>query len=96
LLSVNLTVGLTSQSGINPFRLPLLLVLAVDPVLTILALFLFDPSLEFFAFLTAVAHETLLVLESHAKPLLGIAGRAIPEVVSISSELLVYCVRSSL
>jgi hypothetical protein len=45
------------RSRVDALRLPLIQVLAVDPVLAILLLFLFDAPLAFLALLTAVAHD---------------------------------------
>src|SRR5271165_4033371 len=44
-------------SGVHPLRLPLVRIVAIDPVFAILALFLFDTLLAFFALLAAVAHD---------------------------------------
>jgi len=45
-------------SRVNPLRLPLIRIVAINSVLAILALFLFDASLPFFALLAAVAHDS--------------------------------------
>jgi hypothetical protein len=55
-------------------RLPLIRIVAVDPVLAILALFLLDAPLAFFSFLAAVAHDFLLTSDSHAKLFLALEG----------------------
>src|SRR5437763_1222013 len=51
--------------GVNPLRLPLLYLIAVDPVLAVLSLFLLDARLVFFALLATVAHLLALKGFSH-------------------------------
>ena len=43
-------------SGVNPFRLPLICIPGVCPILVILSLFQLDAHLAFFALLASVAH----------------------------------------
>jgi hypothetical protein len=51
---------LSGNLGVFPLRLPLVRILAVDPVFAVLPLFLLFPSLAFFTLLATIAHETLL------------------------------------
>jgi hypothetical protein len=44
-------------SGVNPFRLSLIFVFAVDPVLPILSLLLLAALFTFFALLATIAHN---------------------------------------
>jgi hypothetical protein len=48
------------SSGVNPLLLPLIYGFAVDPVFSILSLFLLAALLPFFALLATIAHDTLL------------------------------------